>query len=144
MRDYLARSGTPGARRWYDETLVSDDLRYHLDVLREGDAAYRAAFMAHAGAFLATAGPGVEDRLPAIQRLKWRLVREERLDDLLALLDQPPTRVRGMDLLARRARQALTALRPAQVPLPARPDSYASTTAPTRSRTPSLDNKAAT
>ncbi len=34
VRDYLEHSGPPGARRWYDETLVSDDLRYHLDVLR--------------------------------------------------------------------------------------------------------------
>ena len=49
---------------------MSDDLRYHLDVLGNGDAEYRAAFMAHAGAFLATAGPGVEDRLPTIQRRK--------------------------------------------------------------------------
>ena len=67
-----------------------------------------------------------------------------RLDDLLALLEHPTPRVRGMDLLAHRARQALTALRPAQVPLPANPDSYASTTTPIRSRTPSLDSKAAT
>ena len=79
-----------------------------------------------------------------MQRRKWRLVREERLDELLAVLEQPPVRVGGLDLVTRRARQALTALRPAQVPLPANPDSYASTTTPTRSRTPSLDNKAAT
>ena len=144
VRDYLERSGRSGARRWYDETLVSDDLRYHLDVLAQADAEYRAAFMEHARAFLASAGPGVEDRLPALQRLKWRLVREGRLDDLVALLEQPPARIRRRDLVTRRARQALTALRPAQVPLPASPDSYASTTAPTRSRTPSLDNKAAT
>ena len=71
-------------------------------------------------------------------------MREGRLDDLLAMLEQPTPRVSGLVLLTHRARQALTALRPAQVPLPANPDSYASTTTPTRSRTPSLDNKAAT
>ena len=68
VRGHLERSGPPGARRRYDETLVSDDLRYHLDVLGQGDTEYRTAFMAHATAFLESAGPGVEDRLPAPQR----------------------------------------------------------------------------
>jgi CDP-glycerol glycerophosphotransferase len=116
VRDYLERNGPPGARRRYDETLVSDDLRYHLDVLPRADADYRAAFMAYATPFLASAGPGVEDRLPPLQQRKWRLVREGRLDDLLALLEQPAPRVSRVDLLTRRARQAVTAVRPARVP----------------------------
>jgi CDP-glycerol glycerophosphotransferase len=132
VRDYLERQGPPGARRWYDETLVNDDLRYHLDVLGDAGDAYRAAFMERAGAFLASAGAGVEDGLPAIQRLKWRLVREQRLDDLLAVLRDPgaavPRSVRRIDLLRRRARQAVMVVRPAYVPR-ARP---ASTTAPAR------------
>jgi CDP-glycerol glycerophosphotransferase len=120
VRDYLDRHGPGAARRWYDETLVSDDLRYHLDVLAEGDAAYRAAFMRHAQAFLASAGPDIEAAAPALQRLKWRLVREGRLDELLAVLSDPaaavPRSARRVDLLRRRARQAVTLMRPARVP----------------------------
>ena len=141
---YLEHNGPPGARRRYDETLVSDDLRYHLDVPGKGDAEYRAAFMAHAGAFLASAGPGVEDRLPPIQRLKWRLVREERLDELLAVLEQPtgarqrdgppgPPRPPGADRAAARSGAA------AREPRLVREHHDADPVA-----TPSLDSKAAT
>jgi CDP-glycerol glycerophosphotransferase len=120
VRAYLDRHGPPGALRRYDETLVNDDLRYHLDVLGEGDDAYRAAFMEHAHAFLATAEPDVEACAPAIQRLKWRLVREDRLDDLLAVLRDPaaaiPSSLRRADLVYRRAGQAVTLIRPARAP----------------------------
>jgi CDP-glycerol glycerophosphotransferase len=119
VRHYLDRHGLSAARRWYDETLVSDDLRYHLDVLGDGDEAYRAAFMRHAHAFLASAEPEIEATAPALQRLKWRLVREGRLDDLLAVLRDPaaavPSSARRVDRLRRRARQAVTLMRPARV-----------------------------
>jgi CDP-glycerol glycerophosphotransferase len=121
VRDHLERQGPPDARRWYDQTLVNDDFRYHLDVLGEADDAYRAAFMARAGAFLADADPDVEARMPPIQRLKWGLVREQRLDDLLAVLRNPgaaiPRRTRQIDLLRRRARQAVMVLAPLPAPV---------------------------
>ena len=61
-RAFLVRHGPYGSRRWYDECAVAEDLRYHLDVLPEGDDAYRDAFLRRATAYLDRAGPGVEAR----------------------------------------------------------------------------------
>ena len=83
---FLDEQGPPGARRWYDESVASDDLRYHLDALDAGGDDYRKLFLDLAGAFLDGAGPGVEDPLPAIQRLKWHLVRRRALPELLEVL----------------------------------------------------------
>jgi CDP-glycerol glycerophosphotransferase len=77
---------SPQVKRWYDESVVEDDLRYHLDVLDEASEEYRALFLDRANAFLDRAGPGVEDRLPAIQRLKWHLVRRRLLPELLEVV----------------------------------------------------------
>ena len=74
------------AKRWYDESVVEDDLRYHVDVLDAADDHYRAVFLDRANAFLDDAGPGVEDRLPAIQRLKWHLLRRRLIDELLEVV----------------------------------------------------------
>jgi CDP-glycerol glycerophosphotransferase len=74
------------ARRWYDESVVEDDLRYHIDVLDAAGDEYRALFLERANAFLDRAGPGVEDRLPAIQRLKWHLVRRRLMPELLEVV----------------------------------------------------------
>jgi CDP-glycerol glycerophosphotransferase len=77
---------SPGVRRWYDESIAEDDLRYHIDVLEEADEEYRALFLDRACAFLDRAGPGVEARLPAIQRLKWHLVRRRMMPELLEVV----------------------------------------------------------
>lgn len=131
------------AKRWYDASVVEDDLRYHIDVLDEADAAYRACFLDRANAFLAAAHPGVERTLPAIQRLKWHLVRERRIADLLEVIafqkaggagrrvraggraygDYPlrgdpaiPPAVFRLDTARRRARHAVTLTRPFWTP----------------------------
>jgi CDP-glycerol glycerophosphotransferase len=83
---FLERNGPPAARRWYAESVLEEDLLYHLDALDVADDDYRALFMELAGAFLERSGPGVEDPLPAIQRLKWLLVRRGRLPELLEVL----------------------------------------------------------
>jgi CDP-glycerol glycerophosphotransferase len=80
---WLDAHAPPGSRRAYAESVVEEDLRYHVDVLDEADDAYREVFLDRANAFLAAAGPGVEDGLPAIQRLKWHLVRRRMLPELL-------------------------------------------------------------
>ena len=79
-------SRSPVAKRWYDESVVEDDLRYHVDVLDEAGEEYREMFLERANAFLDRAGPGVEDRLPAIQRLKWHLVRRRLMPELLEVV----------------------------------------------------------
>jgi CDP-glycerol glycerophosphotransferase len=83
---FLVRDGPPGAMRWYAESVVEEDLLYHLDVLDVADDEYRALFLELANAFLDRAGPGVEDPLPAIQRLKWQLVRRRLMPELLEVL----------------------------------------------------------
>jgi glycosyltransferase involved in cell wall biosynthesis len=131
---------SPTVRRWYDESVVEDDLRYHIDVLDRASEEYRAEFLDRANAFLDRAGPGVEDRLPAIQRLKWHLVRRRLMPELLEVvrfeqaggvrhkvrirgrtygdypfLDDPalgiPRRVYRLDTARRRARHVATLLK---------------------------------
>ncbi|MGW8986548.1 CDP-glycerol glycerophosphotransferase family protein [Streptomyces parvus] len=73
-------------RRAYDASCLRDDFGYFLDGLPMGGEAYRAAFLEGAGAFVDRAGPEVLEGLPVELRIKWRLVRERRLADLLAVL----------------------------------------------------------
>ncbi|QNE79372.1 glycosyltransferase [Streptomyces finlayi] len=73
-------------RRRYDVSCLRDDFLYFLEGMTLGSAAYRTAFMADAGAFLDRAGSSALAGLPVELRVKWRLVRERRLDDLLAVL----------------------------------------------------------
>jgi CDP-glycerol glycerophosphotransferase len=118
-RRFLCSRGPAGSRRVYDESVVEDDLRYHLDVLDEADEDYRAEFFAYARDFLTRAGADVESRLPAIQRLKWHLVRRGHTDELLEVLRFQKTHPRPrtpLDTTRRRARHMVTLLRPAHVP----------------------------
>ena len=142
VREFLVSHGPPGSRRWYDESVVEEDLRYHLDVLPDADEEYRSAFLDAATSFLERAGSGIERHLPAIQRLKWHLVRRRRMPELLevlrfeatALHTRPRTVIRGrlygdypflrdaelaipravyrLDTARRRARHVMTLLRP--------------------------------
>ncbi|MFF2013414.1 CDP-glycerol glycerophosphotransferase family protein [Streptomyces sp. NPDC058195] len=83
------------ARRRYDLACLRDDFACLLDELPLGGAGYRQAFMAGAGAFLDRMermdGAGRADRvvaheLPVELRVKWQLVKERRLADLLEVL----------------------------------------------------------
>jgi CDP-glycerol glycerophosphotransferase len=150
-RAQIARLAGPAAVRWYDESVVEQDLLYHLDVFDQGDAEYRRAFLDAAIAFLDRAGPGIEDRLPAIQRLKWHLVRRRLEPELLEVLrfqraqlrsnpkrviagrvygDYPflgdpavgvPRRIYRLDTTRRRLAHAITLLKPSRVPARDRP-----------------------
>ena len=103
VRAFLAGNAPARTRRRYDERLVGDDLRLHLDVLLDADPWYRTLFLDRANAILDTAHGGVLDDLPALDRLKWRLVRAGREEELLEVLrfqrderaDARPVRHRG-------------------------------------------------
>ncbi|MFB4423996.1 CDP-glycerol glycerophosphotransferase family protein [Streptomyces sp. QL37] len=71
----------------YDASCLRDDFVYFLEGLPMGGPAYRSAFMADAGAFLDRAGDAALAGLPAEARIRWQLVRERRLDELLAVLE---------------------------------------------------------
>ncbi|WP_406014672.1 CDP-glycerol glycerophosphotransferase family protein [Streptomyces sp. NBC_00984] len=84
-----------GARRRYDLSCLRDDFVYFLEGLALGGPGYREAFMADAGAFLdrmermdgaSRADRAVAHELPAELRIKWRLVKERRLPELLEVL----------------------------------------------------------
>src|SRR5919199_927124 len=100
---FLAEKGERKARRTYLETVVADDLRYFVNVLESADADYRALFLERVNAFLDDAEDGIYKPLPAIDRLKWHLVRRGLMDELLEVLrferedlrSTPPVRLRG-------------------------------------------------
>jgi CDP-glycerol glycerophosphotransferase len=86
VRAHLAAHAPRRVRRWYDERLVGDDLRLHLDLLADADATYRACFMTRVNALLDDAGTRPLRGLAAIDRLKWHLVREGLVEELLEVL----------------------------------------------------------
>jgi CDP-glycerol glycerophosphotransferase len=86
VRAHLAANAPRRVRRWYDERLVADDLRLHLDLMADADDAYRACFMTRVNALLDDAGPLPTRGLPAIDRLKWHLVRRGLVDELVEVL----------------------------------------------------------
>jgi len=81
-----ARDGMAEARRRYDAHALSGDLWLFIEALPDGDEEFHAAFLDHAGAFAATVEPAVLAGLPLDLRVKWQLIRERRLPELLALL----------------------------------------------------------
>lgn len=103
VSDFLAEHGPAKAKRWYDESVLADDLRRHLDILDVADDEYRRVFIERAGTFMDRAGNEAGNSLVAIQRLKWHLVRRRLLPELLEVLrfqnerldETPPVRIRG-------------------------------------------------
>ena len=100
---FLRRKGPRRALRWYYKTVVTQDLRYFLNVIDEGDEEYQRLFMDRVNAFLDDAPRNVFRGMPAIERLKWYLVRHRMLPELLEIRrfqredlgDTPPVRIRG-------------------------------------------------
>ena len=103
VRAHLAENAPRKLRRWYDASIVADDLRLHLDLLDEADEEYRALFVTRVNAMLEGTPRRAFARLPAIDRLKWQLVRRGSVDELVEVLRfqrqqaarTPPVRVRG-------------------------------------------------
>jgi CDP-glycerol glycerophosphotransferase len=103
VADWLREHGPPEAVRWYDESLVDDDLRYYLNVLDRTGEEYRQLFLDRVNALLDRADDDIYEPLHAIYRLKWRLVRMRRLEELDEVLrfhredlpDTPPVKIRG-------------------------------------------------
>ncbi|MER7729036.1 bifunctional glycosyltransferase family 2 protein/CDP-glycerol:glycerophosphate glycerophosphotransferase [Streptomyces sp. NPDC096323] len=83
---FLAENRTAADKHHYQAHALANDLWYFMEVLPDGDDAYRAAFLTHTNAFLDQVGTAVLDGLPLRLRLMWHLVRERRTEELLALL----------------------------------------------------------
>ncbi|MFC9744243.1 bifunctional glycosyltransferase/CDP-glycerol:glycerophosphate glycerophosphotransferase [Streptomyces niveus] len=74
------------ARRRYHQHALSGDLWLFIEALPDGDAVFHEAFLDQANSFAATVDQSVFDALPLHLRVKWHLIRERRMPELLALL----------------------------------------------------------
>ncbi|MFJ8821792.1 CDP-glycerol glycerophosphotransferase family protein [Streptomyces sp. NPDC102467] len=74
------------AKRRYDASVLAGDLWMFMEALPDGDAAYHEAFLDHANSFAAGVDPAVLDELPLGLRVRWRLIRERRMTELLAFM----------------------------------------------------------
>ncbi|MFD7514298.1 CDP-glycerol glycerophosphotransferase family protein [Streptomyces niveus] len=117
------------ARHRYHQHVLSGDLWLFIEALPDGDAEFHEAFLGHANSFAATVDQSVFDALPLHLRVKWHLIRERRMPELLALLahekaDPGAFGVRGL----RRSRaeypvltgglpRAVATLRPKELPV---------------------------
>jgi CDP-glycerol glycerophosphotransferase len=101
--DWLDAHGKRKWKRWYYEGIVADDLRFYVNPLASADAEFHELFLDRVNAFLDRAPKGIYDPLPAIERLRWHLVRRRLMPELLEVLrfqredlrDRPPVEIRG-------------------------------------------------
>ncbi|GAB3492306.1 glycosyltransferase family 2 protein [Nocardiopsis coralliicola] len=94
------------ARNTWDAEALRTDLAVSLADLDGDDATARASFAEIANAYIDTVDPRVFRRLPALQRLKWYLVRRHMLEELARVLaferESGPDWVRADALAVRR------------------------------------------
>jgi CDP-glycerol glycerophosphotransferase len=76
----------PEYKRWYDTSAISSDIKIFLDLLLETDDEFRALFMERARDYLSRVDPRVIAGLPMLLRLKWTLIGQDRLPELLEVL----------------------------------------------------------
>lgn len=86
LAGHRARSYSDHKRK-YDLACLKSDLMLHLKVLPDADEEYREAFMQWANEFLDEADADIIHELPADARVKWLLVREGRLKELLDVVE---------------------------------------------------------
>ncbi|WP_329573128.1 CDP-glycerol glycerophosphotransferase family protein [Streptomyces sp. NBC_01361] len=114
--------GTPAQELWaeakrrYDTTVVSGDMWLFMEVLPHGDAEYHEAFLDHANSFADTVDPAVLAGLPLALRVKWQLIRERRLTELLAFMTYEKSN--GTTFVARGPRRRRAQFPPVTGPLP--------------------------
>jgi CDP-glycerol glycerophosphotransferase len=103
VRAYFAEHGSRRLCRWYDVSLLADDLRRHLVVLHDAGPEYRAVFADGARRVLDDVSPRMMSGLRALDRLKWHLIARGLDRELLEVLrfererrvDTPPVRSHG-------------------------------------------------
>lgn len=83
---FLRGRGENRLKRAYDELCAAQDFRYTLQVLDEADESFQRLFLELVNDFFDRAHRGVFAGLPAIDRLKWHLVRRRLMPELLEVL----------------------------------------------------------
>ncbi|MGC9538828.1 bifunctional glycosyltransferase/CDP-glycerol:glycerophosphate glycerophosphotransferase [Streptomyces sp. UG1] len=87
---FLAGQGSRAyedSKRKYDLACLKSDLMLHMKVLPDADDEYRESFMRWAKEFLDEADPAIIDELPAVDRIKWLLVRAGRQAELVEVVE---------------------------------------------------------
>lgn len=79
---FLADGGFDAEKRAYDELVLTDDLRLFARLLDRADPAFVEVFLAETRGFLAQAHPDALAGAPAIERLRWALVRDGSAEEV--------------------------------------------------------------
>jgi CDP-glycerol glycerophosphotransferase len=104
IADFLDAHADPKVRAAFDEVVVDSDLLPFLNVLGDGSEEYRALFFDLVNAYLDSTGPKVFDRLNAIDRLKYHLVRRRLLPELLQVIEFSRTDLPTAPVVRRRGK----------------------------------------
>ncbi|GLW96241.1 CDP-glycerol glycerophosphotransferase family protein [Microtetraspora sp. NBRC 16547] len=103
VRRFLAEHGLEEHIPAWDHVVLDHDLVNFLDIMDTAPDTFRDRFLDLAGAYLEGVAPSVVAGLPTARRLKWHLVGERRLADLLEVMAWEK-RVRPGDQVVRRLR----------------------------------------
>jgi CDP-glycerol glycerophosphotransferase len=103
VTDFLEQHGKRRWKGWYQENVVADELRLYLNLLPQASEEYRELFLEKVNEYLDRASDRIYDPLPAIERLKWHLLRRRLMDELLEVVrfqqhelkETPPVRRGG-------------------------------------------------
>ncbi|BFU42311.1 CDP-glycerol glycerophosphotransferase family protein [Krasilnikovia sp. MM14-A1004] len=90
-RRALTDAGHGDLCRVYEEQAIWDKLNSPTQYLPDAPEPFRTTFLDLANAYLDEVGDAVIERLPARLRPQWRLIRQRRIDALVALVDQGGT-----------------------------------------------------
>nr|WP_203600463.1 bifunctional glycosyltransferase family 2 protein/CDP-glycerol:glycerophosphate glycerophosphotransferase [Streptomyces sp. SID9727] len=115
---FLAQNRPGEAKNRYDAYALANDLWYFMEVLPDGDQEYRDAFLTHTNEFIDQVDPSVLDGLPLRLRVMWYLVREHRMDELIALLLQEKREPGAFEVSGMRKRVAHYPVLTRPVPAP--------------------------
>ncbi|CAG6396750.1 CDP-glycerol glycerophosphotransferase family protein [Streptomyces cocklensis] len=108
-----------GHKRDYDRSVLTDDLLYFIEALPMAGPEYHRVFMDRAGDYLSRVDPALYPGLPVELRLRWELIREGRLDDLLTVLGHERQGGRTVfDLAGLPLRKRAVVVRPDGSPVP--------------------------
>ncbi|UWE08204.1 glycosyltransferase family 2 protein [Actinacidiphila bryophytorum] len=115
----------PANTRWsshkrdYDRSVLTDDLLYFIEALPMAGPEYHRVFMDRAGDYLSRVDPALYPGLPVELRLRWELIRQGRLDDLLDVLRHERRGGRTVfDLAGPPLRKRAVVVRPDGSPVP--------------------------
>ncbi|MFC0038086.1 bifunctional glycosyltransferase/CDP-glycerol:glycerophosphate glycerophosphotransferase [Actinomadura rayongensis] len=97
---FLAKE-SPELKDVYDLATLDDDLMIFIDAVENGDDEYRARLCEQIGAYVGTMRPGLVDRLPALQRLKYHLLLAGRGDDLAVVHEYERTGLPAVPTVSR-------------------------------------------